>query len=109
MSASSASPKLKRAARKSAKIQKTQEVSRRLPMSAGKVNLLSKYFENGDKPDQKMIMKYRQHNNNKLSVKNVLGPKNNTEIAVCGAAPCPEMTFQSGNSANQWEDNLLVR
>ena len=43
--------------------------------------------------------KYRRHNNNKLSVKNALGPKNNTETAVYGAPPCPEMTFQSGNSA----------
>ena len=42
MSSSSASPKLKRAAGRAIKIRKTQEVTRKLPMSAGKVSLLSK-------------------------------------------------------------------
>ena len=45
MSSSSASPKLKRAAGRNIKIKKTKEVSRKLPLSAGKVSLLSQYFE----------------------------------------------------------------
>ena len=66
MSSYSASPQLKRAARKTTRIQKTQEVSRRLPMSAGKVNLLSKYFEDKDKTSKKKNKQPRYRNNNML-------------------------------------------
>ena len=45
MSASSASPNLRKAVRKRTKVQKIQENVRRQPMSAGKVSLITQYFE----------------------------------------------------------------
>ena len=63
MSSSSASPKLKRAAGRAIKIRKTQEVTRKLPMSAGKVSLLSKYFETEEQSTSMMKNQPGSNNN----------------------------------------------
>ena len=49
MSASSASPTLRRTVKKRTKVQKVQETVIRLPMSTGKVSLIASYFEKEDK------------------------------------------------------------
>ena len=97
MSSSAASPKLKRAARKTNKIQRVPEVTRGLKMSAGKVTLLSKLFETAAKADKMTYKQPGYYNNNTVSTEPALGP--NTGItAMCGTPHCPEMSFQSGNT-----------
>ena len=92
MSSSLASPQLKRAARKTTRILKTQKVSRTLPMSAGKVNLLSKYFEDRSKTNKKKNKQPEQCNNNMLSDDIELGP-NKGVTAVYGTPTYPEMSY----------------
>ena len=95
MSSSSASPKLKRAAGRAIKIRKTQEVTRKLPMSAGKVSLLSKYFETEEQSTS--MMKKQPGSNNNSRLYGLYGPEaRNT--AVSSTSHSPEMSLQSENS-----------
>ena len=96
MSSSSASPKLKKPAGRAIKIKKIQEVTRTLPMSAGKVSLLSKYFET---EEQTSTMMKKQPGNNNNSRLYGLRPKpeaRNTPVG--GTSLSPEMSLQSENS-----------
>ena len=97
ISSSAASPKLKRAAWKTIKIQRVPEVTRGLEMSAGKVTLLSKLFETATKADKMTHKQPGYHKNNTVSTGPALRP--NTGItAMSSTPPYPEMSFQSGKT-----------
>ena len=98
MSSSAASPKLKRATKKTHKIKRVPEVTRGLRMSEGKVTLISKLFETSSKAANMTHKQPEQHNHNTVYVLPALGP--NTGIsAVCSTPPYPEMSSQSGRTA----------
>ena len=96
MSSSSASPKLKKPAGRAIKIKKIQEVTRTLPMSAGKVSLLSKYFENEEQTTTIMKKQPGNNNNSRLYGLNTKPEARNT--AVSSTSHSPEMSLQSENS-----------
>ena len=98
MSSSAASPKLKRATKKTHKIKRVPEVTRGLRMSEGKVTLISKLFEASSKAANMVHKQPEQHNHNTVCILPALGP--NTGIsAVCSAPTYPEMSSQSGKTS----------
>ena len=98
MSSSAASPKLKRATKKTHKIKRVPEVTRGLRMSEGKVTLISKLFETSSKAANMAHKQPEQHNHNTVYVLHALGP--NTGIsAVCSTQTYPEMSSQSGKTS----------
>ena len=70
-------------------------------MSAGKVNIIARYFEFEHKTGQKQNNKpvtENKDNNNTVCTRPALGPFTNTS-AMCSTSTCPEMSSQSGMSA----------
>ena len=97
MSSSSASPKLKKPVGRAEKIKKIQEVTRTLPMSAGKVSLLSRYFEDADQAVTMMKKKPGNNNNSRLYDINTKSEARN--IPLGSTSHSPEMSLQSDNRA----------
>jgi hypothetical protein len=97
-SSSVASPNLKRAIKKTEKIKRVPEVTRGIKMSAGKVTLISKMFETASKAPNMTHKQPEQHNHNTVCVM----PEFRLETsisAVCSAPSYPEMSSQSGMTA----------
>ena len=94
MSSSSASPTLKKRAGRAGRPRRVQEVTGTLPMSAGKVMLLSKYFED-DQDDKMMKMKPGSANNNGMYASK---PKPAAlKVPMGSTSLYPEMSLQSDN------------
>ena len=97
-SSSVASPNLKRAIKRTEKIKRVPEVTRGMKMSAGKVNIISKMFETASKAPNMINKQTEQHNHNTVCVM----PEFRLETgisAVCSAPSYPEMSSQSGRTA----------
>ena len=96
MSSSSASPALKKRAGRAGRPRRVQEGTGTLSMSAGKVMMLSKYFEDGQ-DDKMMKLKPGSANNNGLYDNK---PKPTAlQVPMGSTSSYPEMSLQSDNCA----------
>jgi hypothetical protein len=96
MSSSSASPTLKKPVGRAGRMRRVQEVTRTRPMSAGKVKLLSRYFED-DQEATMMKMKPGCDNNNGMSDSKPEPAA--LEVPMGSTSINPEMSLQSDNWA----------
>ena len=97
MSASSASPSLRKTTSKRTGVRKIQEEAKKEQKGAGKVNIIARYFESEQKTSQEQNrtqVSKNKDNNNQVCTGAALGP-HTTISAVCSTTPDPEMSSQS--------------
>ena len=98
MSASSASPSLRKTATKRTGVRKIQEEAKKEQKNTGKVNIIARYFEQDQKTNQKPNNDpgtLNKDNNNMMYTRPALGQLTSTS-AVSSTSPGPEMSSQSG-------------
>ena len=99
MSASSASPSLRKTATKRTGVRKIQEEAKKEQKNTGKVNIIARYFEQDQKTNQKPNNDpgtLNKDNNNMMYTRHAQGQLTSTS-AVSSTSPGPEMSSQSGN------------
>ena len=97
MSSSSASPVLKKPVGRAERIRKVQEVTRTRPMTAGKVKLLSRYFE--DENQEVTMMKKRPGCDNNNGLSDGKPESEALDVPLGSTSLNPEMLLQSDNWA----------
>ena len=98
MSASSASPSLRKTATKRTGVRKIQEEAKKEQKNTGKVKIIARYFEQDQKTNQKPNNDpgtLNKDNNNMMYTRPALGQLTSTS-AVSSTSPGPEMSSQSG-------------